>query len=87
MCHDWLEQLPEAEREKVNDELREYKKSFKLGVAEITTEGVKQVEIIEFPEIEEECIEIPVYDFTEKEYIEYKKKRNERVSRKFEGER
>ena len=66
---------------------QEYKKGFKLGVAEITTEGVKQVEIIEFPEIEEDCIEIPAYDFTEKDYLEYKKKRNERIYRKFEEER
>ena len=25
-CHDWLEQLPNVEREKVNNELREYKR-------------------------------------------------------------
>ena len=83
MCHDWLEQLPESDREKVNDELREYKRKFKLGVAEITTEGVKQVQEIELPEIEEDYIEIPAYDFTEKEYLEHKRKRNERTFRKF----
>lgn len=87
MCHDWLEQLPEAEREKVNDELREYKKSFKLGVATITTEGIEQVQAIELPEIEEDCIEIDLKPMTEEDlikYEEYKRKRNKRVFRKFE---
>lgn len=83
MCHDWLEQLPEAEREKVNNELREYKRKFSLGIAIITTEGINQVQEIELPEIEEDYIEIPVYDFTEKEYLEFKRKRNEKVFDKF----
>ena len=87
-CHDWLEQLSEQEREKVNDELREYKRKFKLGVAELTTEGIKQVQEIELPEIEEDCIEIDLEPMTEEDlikYEEYKRKRNERVFRKFEG--
>ena len=62
---------------------QEYKKGFKLGIAAITTEGIKQVQEIELPEITEDCIEIPVYDFTEKEYLEHKRKRNERVFDKF----
>lgn len=62
---------------------REYKKGFKLGVAAITTEGISQVQVIELPEIEEDYIEIPVYDFTEKEYMEYKRKRNDKVYEKF----
>ena len=62
---------------------QDYKRKFKLGVAELTTEGIKQVQDIEFPEIEEDCIEIPVFDFTEKDYLEHKRKRNERVYRKF----
>lgn len=64
-----------------------YKKSFRLGVTIITTEGIQQAQEIELPNIEEEYIEIPVYDFTEKEYLEHKRKRNERVFRKFEEER
>ena len=88
MCHDWLEQLPQEEKEKVNDELREYKRKFKLGVAELTTEGIKQVQEIELPEIEEDCIKIELEPMTEEDlrkYEEYKRKRNERVFRKFEG--
>ena len=42
MCHDWLEQLPQEEKEKVNNELREYKKALSLGIIEFTTEKVKQ---------------------------------------------
>ena len=66
---------------------REYKKGFKLGVVAITTKGISQVQVIEFSEITEDCIEIPAYDFTEKDYLEHKRKRNERVYRKFEVER
>lgn len=87
MCHDWLEQLPQEEKEKVNDELREYKRKFKLGIAELTTEGIKQVQEIELPEIED-CIEIDLEPMTEEElriYEEYKRKRNEKVFRKFDG--
>lgn len=86
MCHDWLEQLPQEEKEKVNNELREYKKNFKLGIVEFTTEKVKQAVEISLPVIEEEYIEIPVEPMTEEElkiYEEHKKKRNERVFRKF----
>ena len=88
MCHDWLEQLPEAEREKVNEELREYKKGFKLGIAEITTEGIKQAQVIELPEITEDCIEIPLEPMTEEDlriYEEHKRKMIERTYKRFEG--
>ena len=86
MCHDWLEQLPQEEKEKVNNELREYKKNLKLGIVEFTTEKVKQAVEISFPVIEEDYIEIPVEPITEEEltkYEEYKKKRNEKIYRKF----
>ena len=88
MCHDWLEQLPQEEKEKVNNELREYKKNFKLGIIEFTTEKVKQAIEISLPVIEEDYTEIPVEPMTEEDlrkYEEYKRKRNERVFRKFEG--
>lgn len=87
MCHDWLEQLPQEEKEKVNNELREYKKNFKLGIIEFTTEKVKQAVEISLPVIEEDYIEIPVEPMTEEEvriYEEHKRKRNERVFRKFD---
>lgn len=74
-------------KEKEYDELREYKQKFKLGVVELTTEGIKQVQEIELPEIED-CIEIDLEPMTEEElriYEEHKRKRNERVFRKFEG--
>ena len=88
MCHDWIEQLSEEKRRKINEELRNYKRSFDLGIAELTTEGIKQVQEIELPEIEEDCIKIELEPMTEEDlrkYEEYKRKRNERVFRKFEG--
>lgn len=85
-CHDFLEQLPEKEREKVNDELRQYKADFLIGIAEITTEGVQQAEVYE-PEPIEEVITIPAYDFTEEEYQEFlKRKRKAELEKpKWEG--
>ena len=71
----------------INQLFQEYKRRFSLGIAIITTDRINQVQEIELPAIEEDCIEIPVYDFTEKEYLEHKQKRNERVARKFEEER
>lgn len=47
-CHDWIEQLSEAERERVNNELRDYKKSFDINIAELTTSGIIQAKEIEF---------------------------------------
>lgn len=60
---------------------------FKIAVAELTTEGIKQVELIESKI--EEVIEIPVYETTleeQKAFEEYKRKRNQRVLNKFKGE-
>lgn len=56
-CHDWLEQLSEAEREKVNDELREYKASFKINCATLvpTSKGIA-LEKPEPVELEEDDI-------------------------------
>ena len=84
-CHDWLEQLSEQEREKVNDELREYKRKIDYGIAiaELTTDGIQQAKVIEFEE-PEETIEIPVYDFTEDEYQKYLQERRKRQYKKFE---
>ena len=86
-CHDWLEQLSEKEREKVNDELRQYKANFLIGVAEITTEGVQQAEVYE-PEPIEEVITIPAYDFTEEQYQEFlqRKRKAELEKPRWKGE-
>lgn len=89
-CHDWLEQLSNVERESVNDELREYKRKIDYGiaVAQLTTQGIKQAEVIEV-EPTEELIEIPVYETTleeQKAFEEYKRQRNQKVLNKFKGE-
>ena len=88
-CHDWLEQLSEKEREKVNDELRQYKADFLIGIAEITTEGVQQTEVYEPEPIEEqEVITIPAYDFTEEQYQEFlqRKRKAELEKPRWKGE-
>ena len=88
-CHDWLESLSARDRERINDELREYKRQidYQIGIAEIKGDKIVQAKVIE-PEIEE-VIEIPVYDnnFTEEQYLQHKRERKERVYKKFERER
>ena len=85
-----MEQLSSVEREAINDELREYKRKIDYGiaVAQLTTQGIQQAEVIEYEE-PEEVIEIPVYETTPEEqkvFEEYKRKRNERVFNKFKGD-
>lgn len=57
-CHDWLEQLSEVEREKVNDELREYKRSVDIHCASLlfTDKGIHGQALQEDEEVE---IELP----------------------------
>ena len=65
------------------------KNKIKIRVAELTTEEIIPVAEIDLSEVEE-YIEIPLEPMTEEElrmYEEYKRKRNERISRKFEVER
>ena len=74
----------------MNDMFQEYKRKIDYGiaVAQLTTQGIKQAEVIEV-EPTEEVIEIPVYETTleeQKAFEEYKRQRNQRVFKKFEGE-
>lgn len=82
--HIWFNQQSKEEQRRMNDMFQQYK----LGVVEFTTEKVKQAIEISLPVIKEDYIEIPVEPMTEEEvriYEEHKRKRNERVFRKFEG--
>ena len=86
--HQWFNRQSKERQAEINQLFQEYKRRFSLGVAELTTEGIKQAQEIELPEIEEDCIEIDLEPMTEEDlrkYEEYKRKRNERVFRKFEG--
>ena len=74
----------------MNDMFQEYKRKIDYGiaVAQITTQGIAQAQVIEFEE-PEEVIEVPVYETTpeeQKAFEEYKRQRNQRVFKKFEGE-
>ena len=81
--HEWFNKQSKEEQKRMNDMFQQYK----LGIVEFTTEKVKQAVEISLPVIEEDYIEIPVEPMTEEElriYEEHKRKRNERVFRKFE---
>ena len=57
----------------MNNKFQKYKASFRIGVTEVTTEGVQQAEI--YTPQQEEYIYIPVYDFTEEQYQKHLEKR------------
>lgn len=80
-CHDFVESLTEAEREKVNDELRAYKK--RLDNIEIATVQMQNGKVVKsellIPEEREEEICIPAYDISEEEWQKFKTERNKRV--------
>lgn len=83
--HEWFNQQSKEDQAKMNAMFQQYK----LGVVHFTPEKVKEAVVIELPSIDiEDCIEIPLEPMTEEElkiYEEHKRKRNERVFRKFEG--
>ena len=92
-CHDWLEQLPNLEREKVNNEIREYKSKLDIHCAtlvlkdkELHIEPLQQdEELIELPEeIERGYIELePMTAEEQQKYEEYKKKKIAEKYKKF----
>lgn len=82
--HEWFNQQSKEEQARMNAEFQKYK----LGIVQFTTEKVIEAVTVELPPVDiEECIEIPLEPMTEEElriYQEHKKKRNERVFKKFE---
>ena len=88
--HEWFNKQTKADQQRYNDMFQEYKRTFKIGVATLTTEGIKETEVIEIPEEIEDAIVIPLEDMTVEDlrkYEEYKRKRNEKVLERFEGGR
>lgn len=88
--HAWFNKQSRAKQKEMNEKFQQYKADFLIGitVAQLTTQGIKQAEVIEV-EPTEEVIEIPVYETTleeQKAFEEYKKKRNQKVLNKFKGE-
>ena len=81
--HEWFNQQPKEEQARMNDMFQKYK----LGIVQFTPEKVIEAVTIELPTVDiEDCIEIPLEPMTEEElkkYEEHKRKRNERVLRKF----
>jgi TRAP-type C4-dicarboxylate transport system substrate-binding protein len=91
MNHQWFNRLSKERQEDINEMFQEYKRRFRLNVATVTTEGIKNVQQIELPVLDEnDCIEIKLEPMTKEEqekYEEYKRKRNEKVFSKFSYER
>lgn len=84
LAHDYLHSLPREQEEVINDMLREHKKSFKIGTAVITTEGIEQTKQLTFDDFGVNYIEVPLYeDYHEKDYLKHKQDRNRRVYAKF----
>ena len=80
-CHDWLEQLSQQEREKVNDELRAYKKrldNIQIATVQMQNGKVVKSELL-IPEEREEEICISAYDISEEEWQKFKTERNKRI--------
>ena len=87
--HAWFNKQSRAKQKEMNEKFQEYKANFIIGVAEITTEGIKQAEVYEPEPIEEqETITIPAYDFTEEEYQEFlqRKRKAELEKPRWKGE-
>lgn len=90
MNHQWLNRQSKERQAEMNAMFQEYKRTYngtrRIRIAQVTTEEIIPVAEIELPEIEEDCIEIDLEPMTEemlKKYEEHKRKRNEKVYRKF----
>ena len=59
-CHDWLESLSNVEREKINNELRRYKKTYSVGT-ELKGDGRIGSQLMIDLDNPGEFIEIPLY--------------------------
>ena len=86
LAHQYLHSLPREQEEVINNMLRDYKKSFVLGTAQISSRGIEKVQEIRLPEITEDCLEIEAETMTAEEkamYEEYKRKRAKKQFSKF----
>ena len=52
VAHQYLHSLPREQEEIINDMLRQWKRDFRIGAIEITTQGIQQAEVFEFEEPE-----------------------------------
>lgn len=90
--HIWFNNQPKIVQDKLNDIFQTYKhlEDLRIELAELTTNGVEQVKEYKIEEPKaNECISISVYENTPEDiikYREYKKQRNQRILKKFEGE-
>lgn len=89
--HIWFNRLSKEKQAEINKLFQEYKAQLDkertvLIATTISSEKIeKPIKIDLDIDNVEDCIIIPVYDYTEKEYLEHKQNRNKRIFRKFES--
>ena len=74
--HTWFNKQSKDKQRQLNEIFQEYKRV--ALVSQITTEGIKKVEILDIPEVNEDYIEIEAEETTQEDrqaYEEYKRKR------------
>lgn len=86
--HQWFNRLPKEKQNEINVMFQEYKKQIEkeemtITVTTISTEGVEKPIKLDL-KVDDDYIIIPAVGYTQEEYIEHKRKRNERVKEKFE---
>lgn len=81
--HIWFNRLSKERQAEINQLFKDYKKQKKPVVVGTFLKNGKVEEPVIVDLDLSDCIEIPAYDYTEKDYLEHKKKRNERVFKKF----
>ena len=47
--HEWFHKQKEPQRQEMNQAFQDYKKGYKIGIAQVTTDGAKDTKIIELP--------------------------------------
>lgn len=93
--HAWFNKQSKEKQAEMNQAFQEYKREFKLGIAQVTTKGIEKAEVIDLPKEKEpviyrdnDYITIKLFDSKEQEqqmYEERKKQRNVRTFKKFEN--
>lgn len=86
--HQWFNRLSKEKQNEINAMFQEYKKqkdknNFSMVATAIANGQIEKPIKIDLS-IGEDYIIIPAYEFTKEEYIEHKRKRNEKVKAKFE---
>lgn len=80
----WFNKQSETKQKEMNRKFQEYKANFLIGIAEITSEGVKQTKQIQLPEVKRDCIEIELEPMTPEDLAIYKAYKKARARKQYE---